>query len=132
VTTSLITYFPAQGPLADGFKVRPCSITVPKEILLMAHLTSSQTAQIWAERIALCERSNAPVAQFCLSINCSPTSFYQWKRKLAAKPQTSAFLRVSTSEPTKDSIEIKLPSGISILVPVSAVESISAILEQVA
>ena len=28
----------------------------------MAHLTSSQTARIWAERIALCERSNAPVA----------------------------------------------------------------------
>jgi hypothetical protein len=31
-----------------------------------------------------------------------------------------------------DSIEIRLPSGISILVPVSAVESIAAILEQVA
>jgi hypothetical protein len=95
----------------------------------MSRLPSSKTAQIWAERIAQCERSNTPVAQFCQSINCSPTSFYQWKRKLAAKPQATAFLRVSTSEPTKDSIEIKLPSGISILVPVSAVESISAILE---
>jgi hypothetical protein len=98
----------------------------------MSRIPSPKTAQIWAERIAQCERSKTPVAQFCQSINCSPTSFYQWKRKLAAKPQTSAFLRVSTSEPTKDSIEIKLPSGISILVPVSAVESISAILEQVA
>jgi hypothetical protein len=46
--------------------------------------------------------------------------------------QATAFLRVQTSDSTKDSIEIKLPSGISILVPVSAVESISAILEQVA
>ena len=55
-----------------------------------------------------------------------------WKRKLAAKPQATAFLRVQTSDSTKDSIEIKLPSGISILVPVSAVESIAAILEQVA
>ena len=54
------------------------------------------------------------------------------KRKLAAKPQATAFLRVQTSDSTKDSIEIKLPSGISILVPVSAVESIAAILEQVA
>ena len=98
----------------------------------MSRLPSSKTAKIWAERIAQCERSNAPVAQFCQSINCSPTSFYQWKRKLAAKPQASAFLRVSTSEPTKDSIEIKLPSEISILVPVSAIESTSAILEQVA
>jgi hypothetical protein len=39
------------------------------------------------------------------------TSCYQWKRKLAAKPQTSAFLRVFTSGPTKDSIEIKLPES---------------------
>jgi hypothetical protein len=113
--------------------VRPCFYPNSlKEILLMSRLPSSKTAQIWAERIAQCERSNTPVAQFCQSINCSPTSFYQWKRKLAAKPQATAFLRVQTSEPTKDSIEIKLPSGISILVPVSAVESISAILEQVA
>ncbi len=77
----------------------------------MSRLASPKTAQIWAERIAQCERSNTPVAQFCQSINCSPTSFYQWKRKLAAKPQTTAFLRVSTSEPTKDSIEIKLPEA---------------------
>jgi hypothetical protein len=60
----------------------------------MSRLASSKTAQIWAERIAQCERSNAPVAQFCQSIGCSPTSFYQWKRKPVAKPQTSVFLRV--------------------------------------
>jgi hypothetical protein len=75
----------------------------------MSRLPSSKTAQIWAERIAQCERSNAPVAQFCQSINCSLTSYTQWKRKLAAKPHTSVFLRVSTFEPTEDSIEIKLP-----------------------
>jgi hypothetical protein len=39
---------------------------------------------------------------------------------------------VQTSDSTKDTIEIKLPSGISILVPVTAVESIAAILGQVA
>ena len=98
----------------------------------MSRFASAKTAQIGAERITKCERSNAPVSQFCQSIGCSPTSYYQWKRKLAAKPQATAFLRVQTSDSTKDSIEIKLPSGISILVPVSAVESIAAILEQVA
>jgi hypothetical protein len=98
----------------------------------MSRLPSSKTAQIWAERIAQSERSNVPTAQFCQSIGGSLTSFYQWKRKLASAPQSGAFLRVQTSEPTKETIEIKLPSGISILVPVSAVESISAILEQVA
>ena len=45
---------------------------VLKEILLMSRLPSSKTAKIWAERIAQCERSNAPVAQFCQSIGCSP------------------------------------------------------------
>jgi hypothetical protein len=98
----------------------------------MSRLSSPNTRELWAERIAQCERSNLPVAQFCQSIGCSVTSFYQWKRKLVASPKQSSFLRVQTSEPTKDSIEIKLPSGISILVPVSAVDSISAILKQVA
>jgi hypothetical protein len=95
----------------------------------MSRFPSSKTAKIWAERIAQCERSNAPVAQFCQSIGCSPTFFFQWKRKLASAPQSSAFLRVQTSEPTKDTIEINRSSGISILIPVSAVESIAAMLE---
>ena len=90
---------------------------------------------------AQCERSNAPVAQFCQSIGCSPMfsprgvlerdlwgrrtgspsySAYDGlpvrrprrsKRKLAAKPQATAFLRVQTSDSTKDSIEIKLPEA---------------------
>ena len=33
------------------------------------------------------------------------------KRKLATKPQATAFLRVPTSDSTKDSIEIKLPEA---------------------
>jgi hypothetical protein len=82
--------------------------------------------------ITQCERSNLSAPKFCQSIGCSLTSFYQWKRKLAAPPAQSTFLRVQTSEPTKASIEIKLPSGVSILVPVSAVETIAAILKQVA
>jgi hypothetical protein len=40
----------------------------------MARLASSKTAEIHAERIAQCERSYAPVAQFCQSIGCSLSS----------------------------------------------------------
>ena len=40
----------------------------------MSRLPSSKTAQIWAEHIAQCERSNVPTAQFCQSIGCSLTS----------------------------------------------------------
>ena len=82
--------------------------------------------------ITPCERSNLSAPKFCLSIGCSLTSFYQWKRVLAVPTEQSSFLRVQTSEQNKDSIEIKLPSGVSILVPVSAVETIAAILKQVA
>jgi hypothetical protein len=82
--------------------------------------------------ITHCERSNLLAPKFCQSIGFSLTSFYQRKRKLAAPPSQSTFLRVQTSEPTKDPIEIKLPSGVSILVLVSAVDSIAAILKQVA
>ena len=38
------------------------SIPALKAILLMSRLASSKTAKIWAKRIALCERSDAPVA----------------------------------------------------------------------
>ena len=38
----------------------------------MSRVASSKTAKIWAERIAQCERTNAPVAQFCQSIVCWP------------------------------------------------------------
>jgi len=93
--TGLIGFFSTQGLLAGRFKV--CLDFYPnslEEILLRSHFASPRTAQIWAERIAKGERSNAPFAQFCQSVGCSPTSCYQWKRKLAAKPQTSVFLRV--------------------------------------
>jgi hypothetical protein len=68
----------------------------------------------------------APSYQF---INWWPTFFHQWKRQLAAKPQSNAILGGNTAEPTKDALGIKLPSGIPILFPVSAVEFIAAILE---
>ena len=58
----------------------------------MSRLESSKTAKIWAERMAMCERSNASVSQFCQSIGCSLC--YQWQRTLAAAAQTSAFLGV--------------------------------------
>jgi hypothetical protein len=34
----------------------------------MSLVFSSKAAQLWAERVAQCERSNLPVWQFCKSI----------------------------------------------------------------
>ncbi|MCY3007647.1 MAG: hypothetical protein NTV29_16950 [Planctomycetota bacterium] len=46
-----------------------------------------------------------------MSRSPSSKTAYQWKRKLSAARKSSAFLRVQTPEPTKDSIEIKLPAA---------------------
>ncbi len=77
----------------------------------MSRLPSWKTARIWVERMAKGERSNAPIVRFGQAIVCSLKSYTQWKREIAAAPQSSVFLCVSTSEPTKDSIEIKLPEA---------------------
>jgi transposase-like protein len=98
----------------------------------MSRRASTDLAQQWADRFAEFYRSDLTVAEFCRSIDCSVTTFYQWKRKLDQRKPTESFLRVATSEPSQQPIEIRLPSGVSILVPVAAVNSISEILEQVA
>ena len=91
-----------------------------------------ETAQRWASRLAQFENSNLSGAQFCQSIDCSIGSFYLWKRKLTKPtPAPSAFLRVQTSIPAPSGIEIKLPSGITICIPLTAANSLAEILEQV-
>jgi hypothetical protein len=53
------------GLLAGKFKVRPdFDLNSLEEPLSMSRFASPKTAQIWAERIAKGEGSNAPVAQF--------------------------------------------------------------------
>jgi hypothetical protein len=75
----------------------------------MSRFASPKTTQIWAERIAKCERSNAPVAQFCQSIGCSPAvlvSSCGLLRVLGGRTpvgfahrQRSAALRAKTKQP---------------------------------
>jgi len=57
--------FTQNAGTVPGYFLRCALVSIPtlKEILLMSRLASSKTAKIWAERIAKCERSNAPVAQ---------------------------------------------------------------------
>jgi hypothetical protein len=54
----------------------------------MSRLQSSKTAEIHAERIAQCEGSNAPVAQFCQSIGCSLTSLLPSGNTDSFRPHT--------------------------------------------
>jgi hypothetical protein len=98
----------------------------------MSRPTQSTKAQTWKQHFADFERSELTVAQFCHSIGCSIPTFYHWKRKLAQSNDKVAFLRVQTTDAQSTAIEIKLPSGVTLCVPLSAIGSISDILEQVA
>ena len=74
----------------------------------MSRFASPKTAKIWAERIAQCERSNAPVAQFCQSIGCSPMTYTSGNVNSLLSPKPSSFCVCKPLEPTEDSIEIRL------------------------
>ena len=100
--------------------------------MLQSH--DSAKRQLWKKRFADFDKSGLTIAQFCQSVGCSIPTFYQWRRKLddlpLPNPQAN-FLRVQTADPHCSAIEIKLPSGISLFVPLSAIESLPAILSRV-
>ncbi len=99
----------------------------------MAQSIESKT-QLWNKRLRQFENSSLTVAEVCQSIGCSIPTFYQWRNKLqASKPALPepAFLQVQ-SEPQAAQIQIKLPSGVVITLPVEAIDSLPRILDQVA
>jgi transposase-like protein len=99
----------------------------------MAQSIESKT-QLWNKRLRQFENSSLTVAEFCQSIGCSIPTFYQWRNKLqASKPALPkpAFLQVQ-SEPQAAQIQIKLPSGVVITLPVEAIDSLPRILDRVA
>ncbi len=105
--------------------------------------------QLWRKRIADFYRAKPrpSVAQFCHASGCSVAAFYQWKRKLQhvasdnmpvstrdavdAGISLPAFLRVDTTPSPATTIELRLPTGISILVPLAAIDSLSSIVAHV-
>jgi transposase len=91
-------------------------------------------AQLWAKSLRDFENSSLTVAQFCRSVGCSLPTFYQWRRKLAGdKPATlaqSSFLQVHTKSDT--AIQVKLPSGVVIIFPIDALDSLPKLLERIA
>jgi hypothetical protein len=98
----------------------------------LARPSYASRSQRWAQHLADFDRSGLSVAQFCDSIGCSIPTFYNWKRKLGAAPTQPAFLRVQSVDASDSAIEIKLPSGVLLRLPLSAIASLSDVLDQVA
>ena len=88
--------------------------------------------QVWRKRFSQFEQSGLTVAQFCQSIGCSVPTFYQWRRRVEQERPQPAFLQVQTSGLRAPSIEVRLPNGITIVVPLEAVDSLEQILNRVA
>ena len=97
----------------------------------MARGSNSKKVQEWTERLARFQKSPLSVKPFCEEEDVSTAAFYQWRRKLAARPlrqdtcsqadsrRTGFQLVQLTSEPparqTPDSaLTIRLPSGIQV------------------
>jgi transposase-like protein len=101
------------------------------------HPSNDPKRQLWERRFRQFENSPLSVSDFCDSVGCSTTSFYQWKRRLKAKSHTgmpgkshqATFLQVQ-SQPDA-AIEIKLHSGVVISVPVEAISTLPQILEAI-
>jgi hypothetical protein len=91
-------------------------------------------AQLWAKRLRDFENSSLTIAQFCNSVGCSVPTFYQWRKKLAGdNPPTLAqpsFLQVQSKSDT--AIQVRLPSGVVIVVPIDALDSLPQILDRIA
>jgi hypothetical protein len=96
--------------------------------------TFDSKAQLWAKRLRDFESSSLSIAQFCNSVGCSVPTFYQWRRKLGggkpARSVQSAFLQVRTNSDT--AIQVKLLSGVVIVVPIDALDSLPQILDRIA
>jgi hypothetical protein len=103
-------------------------------------------AQLWAKRFREFEASPLSVEQFCKFLDCSPQTFYQWKRKLAGPRPVNTTRSMPTSQPTPPthsaflqvqsksdcSIQLKLVSGVIISIPVDALDYLPQVLERIA
>jgi len=92
---------------------------------------------LWAKRLRQFDSSSLTVAQFCDSVGCSIQSFYQWRRKLAtatplSKPASDSTSFLQLQSRSDCFIQLKLPSGIVVIIPAEAVDLIPQILERVA
>jgi hypothetical protein len=82
----------------------------------MIQNNSSETAQVWADRLDRFDQADITVAQFCQNENVSQASYYYWRRKLRGRRKIRGTtrtdrqrLRESTSAPPR--LTARKPTG---------------------
>lgn len=76
----------------------------------MVQNNSSETAQVWADRLERFDQAEITVAQFCQNENVSKASYYYWRRKIRGTTRRDhQRLRDSTSAPPRQTA--RKPAG---------------------
>jgi len=103
----------------------------------MARPANPKVVQLWKDRFAQLTKSQLTIHQFCQSIGCSVASYYHWKRKLqgsAAESKTvphskPGFIPVTIRQDVARIVNVELPGGTKVHLPVDAIEALRLIIE---
>ena len=94
----------------------------------MQRISDTKT-QLWQRRLQDFSQSSQTVVQYCQSIGCTVQTFYQWRRKLQASTPRSQFLELHTQAPA--GLELRLPGGAVLIVPLEAIDALPRILKAI-
>ena len=80
----------------------------------------------WYELIEAHGHSGLSVASFCREQGLSASSFYKWRHRFAhqAPGIAARFVRLDPSGPLSDRVELILPDGVVLRVPVSCLSQV--------
>ncbi len=98
----------------------------------MVRRRDPEVVQVWRERLEQQRREGVRVSEFCQREKISQAAFYRWrKRILGADPRQTPKprfvpVKVSDSSVTGQRIEIELPSGAVVKLPVESTPELVA------
>jgi transposase-like protein len=85
----------------------------------------------WQQRLARFEQAQQSVAEFCRQEGVSAPSFYQWRKRLAERPQAAASFRPVRLVPAAG-VTVQLPGGTQLEVPTSDRRALRLVLQTLA
>jgi hypothetical protein len=96
----------------------------------MSRQVKASKQEVWRSRLRRFESSGMSVTRFCRDQRVSIPSFYHWRKRLALEPGRKApplFVPVHVTQSA--AVEIHLPNGTRICVPLGHVESLRVAIE---
>ena len=101
----------------------------------MALNLGSDRRSAWCERLARYQSSPLTIFEFCISEGVSPSSFYQWRKKLEPRASRESTVVHSTASfaPVRlvgsTNVVVQLPGGTRLEIPLSDTPALERALE---